>query len=134
MSFGAFKDYALATVTQGCHYHLWYLISLIYALPLFYLCVRFTKNRKLLFVLMIVLYIIKAISYGYTQWLPTFMQTIFGIGGKFSALFDAVFLLLPLLLLGFFIGTGPAPRCDRCGEIVQSLEFRVQRMETRPEP
>ena len=48
MSVGAFKDYALATVTQGCHYHLWYLISLIYALPLFYLCVRFIKNRKLL--------------------------------------------------------------------------------------
>ena len=74
MSFGAFKDYALATVTQGCHYQL-----------------------------MIALYIIKAISYGYARWLPTFIQTIFGIGGKFSALFDAVFLLLPLLLLGFFI-------------------------------
>lgn len=103
MSFGAFKDYALATVTQGCHYHLWYLISLIYALPLFYLCVRFIKNRKLLFVIMILLYIIKALSYGYARWLPTFMQTILGIGGKFSALFDAVFLLLPLLLLGFFI-------------------------------
>ena len=103
MSFGAFKDYALATVTQGCHYHLWYLISLIYALPLFYLCVRFIKNRKLLFALMIALYIIKAISYGYARWLPTFIQTIFGIGGKFSALFDAVFLLLPLMLLGFFI-------------------------------
>ena len=103
MSFGAFKDYALATVTQGCHYHLWYLISLIYALPLFYLCVRFIKNRKLLFALMIALYIIKAISYGYARWLPTFIQTIFGIGGKFSALFDAVFLLLPILLLGFFI-------------------------------
>ena len=103
MSFGAFKDYALATVTQGCHYHLWYLISLIYALPLFYLCVRFIKNRKLLLVIMILLYIIKALSYGYARWLPTFMQTILGIGGKFSALFDAVFLLLPLLLLGFFI-------------------------------
>ena len=103
MSFGAFKDYALATVTQGCHYHLWYLISLIYALPLFYLCVRFIKNRKLLLVIMILLYIIKALSYGYSQWLPIFMQTVFEIGGKFSALFDAVFLLLPLLLLGFFI-------------------------------
>lgn len=103
MSFGAFKDYALATITQGCHYHLWYLISLIYALPLFYLCVRFIKNRKLLLVIMILLYIIKAISYGYARWFPTFMQTIFGIGGKFSALFDAVFLLLPMLLLGFFI-------------------------------
>lgn len=109
MSFGAFKDYALATVTQGCHYHLWYLISLIYALPLFYLCVRFTKNRKLLFALMIALYIIKAISYGYARWLPTFMQTIFGIGGKFSALFDAVFLLLPLMLLGFFISQKKIP-------------------------
>ena len=53
--------------------------------------------------IMILLYIIKALSYGYARWLPTFMQTILGIGGKFSALFDAVFLLLPLLLLGFFI-------------------------------
>ena len=103
MSFGAFKDYALATVTQGCHYHLWYLISLIYALPLFYLCVRFIKNRKLLFVIMILLYIIKALSYGYSQWLPVFMQSAFRMGNRFSALFDAVFLLLPLLLLGFFI-------------------------------
>ena len=109
MSFGAFKDYALATVTQGCHYHLWYLISLIYALPLFYLCVRFIKSRKLLLVIMILLYIIKAISYGYARWLPTFMQTIFGIGGKFSALFDAVFLLLPLMLLGFFISQKKIP-------------------------
>lgn len=103
MSVGAFKDYALATVTQGCHYHLWYLISLIYALPLFYLCVRFIKNRKLLLVIMILLYIIKALSYGYSHWLPAFMQNAFQIGNKFSALFDAVFLLLPLLLLGFFI-------------------------------
>ena len=109
MSFGAFKDYALATVTQGCHYHLWYLISLIYALPLFYLCVRFIKSRKLLFVFMVAFYVIKALSYGYIQWLPTFMQTIFGIGGKFSALFDAVFLLLPLLLLGFFISQKKIP-------------------------
>ena len=109
MSFGAFKDYALATVTQGCHYHLWYLIGLIYALPLFYLCVRFIKNRKLLFALMIALYIIKAISYGYARWFPTFIQNIFGIGGKFSALFDAVFLLLPLLLLGFFISQKKIP-------------------------
>ena len=103
MSIGAFKDYALATVTQGCHYHLWYLISLIYALPLFYLCVRYIKNRKLLFVIMILLYIFKALSYGYSQWLPVFMQNAFRIGDKFSAMFNAVFLLLPLLLLGFFI-------------------------------
>ena len=103
MSFGAFKDYAVATITQGSHYHLWYLISLIYALPLFYLCVRFIKNRKLLLVIMILLYIIKAFSYGYSQWLPVFMQSAFRMGNRFSALFDAVFLLLPLLLLGFFI-------------------------------
>ena len=103
MSFGTFKDYALATVTQGCHYHLWYLISMIYALPLFYLCVRFIKNRKMLFALMIAFYTIKALSYGYSQWLPVFMQSAFRMGNKFSALFDAVFLLLPILLLGFFI-------------------------------
>ena len=103
MSFGAFKDYALATVTQGCHYHLWYLISLIYALPLFYLCARFIKNRKLLFVLMIALYIIKAISYGYARWLPTFIQTIFGIGTKLSALVGTIFGLAAILAPRFLM-------------------------------
>ena len=109
MSFGAFKDFALATFKFGSHYHLWYLISLIYALPLFYLCVKYIKNRKVLFIMMIVLYIVKALSYGYSQWLPTFLQIAFKIGNKFSALFDAVFLLLPLLLLGFFISQKKIP-------------------------
>lgn len=103
MSFGAFKDFALATFKVGSHYHLWYLISLIYALPLFYLCVKFIKNRRVLFIMMLVFYIVKALSYGYSQWLPTFLQTAFRMGNRFSALFDAVFLLLPLLLLGFFV-------------------------------
>lgn len=103
MSFGAFKDFALATFKVGSHYHLWYLISLIYALPLFYLCVKYIKKRKVLFIMMIVLCIVKALSYGYSQWLPAFLQTTFRMGNRFSALFDAVFLLLPLLLLGFFI-------------------------------
>ena len=53
--------------------------------------------------MMIVFYIVKALSYGYSQWLPAFMQTVFQAGNRFSALFDAVFLLLPLLLLGFFV-------------------------------
>ena len=57
----------------------------------------------MLFVIMILLYIIKALSYGYSLCLPGVMQSAFQIGNKFSALFDAVFLLLPLLFLGFFI-------------------------------
>lgn len=103
MSFNAFKDYTLAFVTQGYHYHFWYLISLIYSLPLFYLSIRLIKKRKLLFVLMLLLYIIKTLSFGYSRWLPTSIQTAFLIGSRFSALFNAVFLLLPLLLLGYFI-------------------------------
>ena len=79
---------------------LFYTISEVYTI---FGMVSFIKNRKLLFVIMILLYIIKALSYGYSQWLPVFMQSAFRMGNRFSALFDAVFLLLPLLLLGFFI-------------------------------
>lgn len=100
--------FAISIVTKGSHYHLWYLISLIYALLLFYLCVRFLK-RKFLLLLMLLLYMVKALSYGYIKWLPKSFNAVFGICHKFDALFDAVFLILPLLLLGYFISICKKP-------------------------
>ena len=102
-SLGAFKDYGFALITSGSYYHLWYLASLIYALPLFFLCVKHINNRKVLLVITIVLYLVKAISYGYYEWLPNVVKSILALCYKFSALFDAAFLILPLLLLGYFI-------------------------------
>lgn len=105
--------FAISTVTIGSHYHLWYLISLIYALPLLYLCVRFVR-RNALVPIMAGLYFIKVLSYGYTKWLPIQVNSVFNLFHKFDALFDAVFLLLPLMLLGYIISTGKIPELKWC--------------------
>ena len=42
----AFVDYAFATVTGGSHYHLWYLLYLLYSLPLAYILLRLVPAKR----------------------------------------------------------------------------------------
>ena len=44
----AVADYCYATLFSGSYYHLWYLLSLIYAWPLYYLCRRFLSTKAAL--------------------------------------------------------------------------------------
>ncbi len=105
--------YGIKALTSGSVYHLWYLISLIYALPLFYLCIKYLK-RKSIIILLIVLYYVRATSYGYVKWLPSALVFVINQAQKFGALFNAVFLLLPLLLLGYIIATGNKSKKKIC--------------------
>ena len=105
----AFADFFIAVFRSASHYHLWYLISLIYALPLFYLCLRFIKNRRILFVLMFELYLVKALVYAYWGMLTGILGRLGSLFYVCPALSDAVFLILPLLLAGFFIAEGKRP-------------------------
>lgn len=105
--------YGINAITSGSSYHLWYLISLIYALPLFYFCIKYLKKKSII-PLMIVLYCVKVISYGYVKWLPSPVLYVFNLFNKFDAMFNAVFLLLPLLLLGYIIATGNTLRIKKC--------------------
>lgn len=101
--------FGLSVFTKGSHFHLWYLISIIYALPVFFLCVRFL-SRKAIVILMVLLYSVEAVSYGYSMWLPSSVLNIFNQIKKPSALF----LILPLLLLGYLIATRELPKLSFC--------------------
>lgn len=100
----AFVDYSIGAVKDGSHYHLWYILSLIYALPILFFLVSACKNRILrLIPLSISLYAIMLLFYSYNYVLPNG-------GGKFYELLSisfpataALFLILPMLLLGFCI-------------------------------
>lgn len=98
----AFFDFAIGAIKNGSHYHMWYLLSLLYALPMFWVCLTFVKKEWLLPV-SILLWVVKAISYGYILFLPDEIRSILLWINKFPALRDAVFCILPLLLLGTYI-------------------------------
>lgn len=95
----AFIDYAIATLFSGSYYHLWYILSVIYAIPLFIVCLK-KLDKKSIICLSIILWGIKALSYGYFQWLPQSIIIIFNFLEKISGLRDAVLCILPLMLLG----------------------------------
>jgi len=104
----AFVDYAIGMVKNGAHYHLWYILSLIYALPVMFSCLPYEKNKlKMLLLLSISLYMVMLLFYSYDWILP------YG-GGRLYQLLSisfpataALFLILPMLLLGFCIGNTP---------------------------
>lgn len=100
----AFIDFAIATVFSGSYYHLWYILSIIYAIPLFIICLKKLDKKSIIY-LSILLWGIKALSYGYFQWLPQSLILFFNFLKKISGLRDAVFCILPLMLLGSYIST-----------------------------
>ena len=110
LSWSAFVDYGIATFTRGSYYHFWYLISLIYALPLFYLCIRLIKKKTILLLLSIGMYSFRVLTLAYSLFIPETIANIPSLFERISAVFVALFTILPLLLLGFFIALGFYPK------------------------
>lgn len=104
LSVHAFVDYIVASFLVGSHYHLWYLLSLLYALPIFWIVVTFIKKKWLL-PLSIMLWTVKVLSYGYIQFFGK-KKWMFEWMDKFPAFRDAIILILPLLLLGGLLRDG----------------------------
>ena len=100
-SYKAFIDYGLASVLKGSHYHLWYILDLIYALLILAVFCRFFRKIKYYVIVSSLFYLLFVLWYGY--------GFLFVQGNIIFRLFDAtpvgyaVFLLFPLLLLGIWI-------------------------------
>lgn len=88
----AFVDYAIGAVTNGSHYHFWYLWGMIYTLPVFYGLLRICK-RKFWIPVVTILWLFKVLGYSYTMLVP---EQVAGILGRMGTLVC----LLPLLLVG----------------------------------
>jgi serine/alanine racemase len=98
------KDYIVAFVTQGSYYHLWYLLTTIYALPMLYVLIR-KASKHVVVGIVSVLWVIECLVYSYT-WIgieDRFPQLI-ALINRFSAIFDALFRALPLMVIGVVAG------------------------------
>lgn len=94
----AFVDYAFAALTSGSHYHLWYLLYLLYSLPMAYLLLRWVSQRHQR-LLIGILWAIAIVSYTYKSFLTEHLLDYLEPVERFSMLP----VLLPLLLTGVSI-------------------------------
>ena len=105
----AFFDWIIALFTKGSYYHLWYLISLLYAIPLVYFIMKKVK-KKYYGAIMIVLYVIQVIVYAYNFIIPESLYGVLKIYNFFECPFVAITRVLPFLLLGIIISK--EKRCE----------------------
>lgn len=98
-----YKGFLLDSILSGSYYHLWYLLGLIYALPLFWIIIRMIKNKVILCILSIVLYSLKVFTYSYAFILPSELTPLLTFMEQIRAIRNAVLLILPFMLIGHLI-------------------------------
>lgn len=106
----AFVDYGIAAITQGSHYHFWYLWGMIYTLPVFYLLLRFVSIRGLK-ASVVILWAAKVTVYAYGAFLPEPLCGMIELFGKANTFLT----ILPLLLLGTIIAMETERPARNCG-------------------
>lgn len=92
--------YAIDTLFQGSHYHLWYILALLVALPIFTI-VWDDRRLKLLVIITAIFYLLFSWMYAYSNLdmlaMPHELSTIYQ---SFTGVMMGVFLLFPYLLMG----------------------------------
>ena len=120
----AFVDYAFATVTDGSHYHLWYLLYLLYSLPLAYILLRLVPAKRQ-WLLILICWAIAIFTYTYKSFLPTGIMPSLGLLNHFSRLP----ILPPLILLGVQVGRERARRAGRRYAVSLVISFGLLNVE-----
>lgn len=98
LSINAFIDFGISFFFIQSYYHLWFLLSLIYAIPIMYLLLRFVKFKYFM-VISFIIYVFGVMSDSYSFiGLPTnnFMQTVAEV---FPRLRTVIFCVIPLLTI-----------------------------------
>lgn len=97
-----FKDCLITLLFKGTYYHLWYLLSLIYAIPLLYgllCCLDYKKTAVFVFFL----WICECLTYSYS-WVGVDRITIISfISDRMPIVFDSLFRAIPLLAVGAYV-------------------------------
>lgn len=97
-----FKDCLAIILFKGTYYHLWYLLSLVYAIPLLYGLLCFFDFKKV-GTIAIALWICECLTYSYS-WVGTEQITLVAfISSRMPIIFDTLFRAVPLLTIGAFI-------------------------------
>lgn len=102
ISVTAYVGYIKSAVLSGSYFHLWYVLYVIYALPVFWAICRFLRPRWWV-IIALLLSGIYALYYGYENFLPSKLYTILSFVKKGYAIGEAQFLLLSYLLVGAWL-------------------------------
>ena len=94
----AFVDYVVAAFTKGPYYHLWYLLGMIYVLPMCYIVICWI-HRKYWTGMTILLWICEIFGYAYGYVFSVAPEWIMDVLSRF----DVFIRLLSLLLTGMMI-------------------------------
>lgn len=97
-----FKDCLATLLFKGSYYHLWYLLSLIYAIPLLYglLC---CLDYKKISVFVFILWICECLTYSYSWVGVDRIPFVSFISDRMPVVFDSLFRAIPLLAVGAFV-------------------------------
>lgn len=117
-SFVAFVDWGIAFFIKGSYFHLWYLLFVMYAVVFMYMI---SQNISIRFfpLLIIPLYLIEVIQYGYRVFISDSAQNVLAIYDRVSCL-SAITRVLPFLLLGMYISY-----CKKRGYAVYVMGFII---------
>lgn len=95
------KDVMVSFFVRGGHYHLWYLLALLYAVPILYELLRYVKLSRIVYIIG-PLWIMECLTYSYS-WLGTDrIQLLTMVQQKAPIVFDTLFRAIPLLAVGAF--------------------------------
>lgn len=120
-----FLGFCKSSLIFGSYFHLWYIVDVIYMLPLYFILVRkFSANNCML--IGILLWGVYAFNYGYSSLMPLFMQNIFSFLNIDLAFISGPFVILPMFLLGGYIkskeqGTTQSSKTKRLLMLIFSL-------------
>lgn len=93
------KDYLASFLLSGSYYHLWYLLALLYAVPLLYLVLTFVKKDKLIWICAAA-WSIECLLHAY-RWVGIEnIEILTWLTSHFDILFHAAFRAVPLMGIG----------------------------------
>ncbi|MCH5174293.1 MAG: acyltransferase [Prevotellaceae bacterium] len=91
-----------STVLTGSYYHLWYVLYVIYALPVLYIVLKYAPSSLWVWIAGI-LYFVNALKYGYSELLPKPIANCISFVDSGYALLGAQFVVLPMMLCGSYL-------------------------------
>lgn len=103
LSVNAFIDYALSFFLIGSYYHLWYILSLIYATIIGYVLLSNVKSKAVV-MLSAVLYIVGLLTFSYNWIDVSAIQMLNSVTEPLKILWDSLTRALPLMMFGFYAG------------------------------
>ena len=91
-----------STVLTGSYYHLWYVLYVIYALPVLYIVLKYAPPSLWVWIAGI-LYFVDALNYGYSELLPKPIANCISFVDSGYAIVGSQFVILPMMLCGAFL-------------------------------